>query len=153
MSVVDSDKLVYPKQVIDELDWYKTKGYDRPLEWAKSNSTRATRHGELFAELSEVMNHPIANKVCDPNKSFGPEEADPYVLALALHLKASQKTVTVITEESKTTPNKLALNQACGALRIYSVKVEVFLQDQGIFPSSAPKLSQGPQKKRSKIPK
>ncbi len=99
------------------------------------------------------MNHPIANKVCDPNKSFGPEEADPYVLALALHLKDMGKSVTVVTEESKSTHSKLALNQACGALRIYSTNVEIFLHDRGIYPTTAPQLSHGPALRKKKTRK
>lgn len=144
--LVSSGNLVYPKQVIAELDAGSlSRGYDRPFEWAKKNGQKATRHGNLFEELAVVMNHQTASRVCDPNKAFGPEEADPYVLALALHLKQTGRTVTVLAEESKSTPHKLAINQACGALKLYAMKVEVFLVERGIYPKPAPPVSRSAQ--------
>lgn len=144
-AMVTAGSLVYPKQVIDELKAGSlTRGYDRPYEWAKKNAKHATRHGNLFTELSEVMCHPTASRVVDPNKAFGVEEADPYVLALAVHLKNNGNSVTVITEESRSTPQKLALPQACGALRLYTMNVEVFLQDKGVYPATGQTASTSP---------
>jgi len=152
-TLVTNGSLVYPKQVVDELKaGSMARGYDRPYEWAKKNSKHATRHGNLFSELTEVMSHPTASRVVDPNKSFGVEEADAYVLALAVHLKKNGSSVTVVTEESRSTPQKLALPQACGALRLYTMNVEVFLQDNGIHPKVAPLLPHTPPKPRRRKP-
>jgi Domain of unknown function (DUF4411) len=148
-NMVSTGSLVFPKQVVGELANYKvSRGYDRPYDWAKKNEQRATRHGELFAELTDVMSHPIAKRVCDVSKAMGPEEADPYVLALAMHLKKDGQTVTVLAEESKSTPHKLAIGQACGALRLYSMKIDVFLIDRGIYPTvTPPSFPHGPTKR------
>jgi len=149
--LVTQDALVYPKQVVDELKAGKlTRGYDRPYEWAKSNAQHAARHGPLFDELRAIMNHQTASRVVDPNKAFGVDEADPYVLALALHLKKDGHSVTVVTEESRSTPQKLSISQACGALRLYAMKVEVFLTDRNIYPRPAPPVSHIPSLPRSK---
>lgn len=126
---VKNELLVYPKEVLDELE----KGtVDQPYLWAKHNAGIATRYGALFDELKLVMSDPIANKVLDPTK-VGIVEADPHVLALALHLRNSGVEPIVINDETRNKPNKLSLTQACGALRLVSLTVEVFLDQENIW--------------------
>jgi uncharacterized protein DUF4411 len=133
---VTAGTLVYPKEVLAELERNKTsKTPDLPYEWAKKNEKQGCRFGPLFAELREVLARPQINRVFDPDKTTGAEEADPYVLALAYHLKGQGMDVTVITEESRARPDKLPLSTACSLLRIISLPVEPFLREQGLWPS------------------
>jgi hypothetical protein len=73
-----------------------------------------------------------AGRVVDPNNT-GVEEADSYVLALAVHLKRLGHEVTVLTEETKNRPDKLSMNTACGLLRLWCLAIEPFLVDRGIW--------------------
>jgi len=70
-------------------------------------------------------------RVLDPDKDH--EEADPYVLALALKLRAAGHPVGVITEDRRSRPTKLSLSDACGLLRIVSMSMEPYLEQQGIW--------------------
>lgn len=134
-ALVTSDSLVYPAQVIDELERYSdvsSGNPDLPFQWAKKNQVRATRYGPQFEKVREVLAHPQVRNILDPDKT-GVEEADPYVLGLAMYLK-DQGDVTVITEERRDRPGKLSMNTACGLLRVYCLSMEPFLAEQGIWP-------------------
>jgi hypothetical protein len=95
----------------------------------------ASRFGDLFDDLREVLARPQIERIFDPNKSTGADEADPHVLALAFHLKNAGMDVTVITEESRARPDKMPLSTACSLLRIISIPVEPFLREQGLWPT------------------
>ena len=71
-------------------------------------------------------------KVLDPDKDMGAEEADPYVLAMAAHLRRESKDARIVTEENKDTPSKLSLRTAAGLLGIPSVPLKAFLDFEGI---------------------
>jgi len=134
-ALVTSDSLVYPTQVVEELERYSDTSSgtpDLPLLWAKRNQLRATRHGPQFEKVREVLAHPQVRNILDPDK-IGVEEADPYVLGLAMFLK-DQGEVTVITEERRDRPGKMSINTACGLLRLYCLSMEPFLAQQGIWP-------------------
>jgi hypothetical protein len=133
--LVDANSLVYPKQVLGELEEYtgfvKNKP-DLPYEWAKKHEGQATRFGFDDKNLSKVLSHSIVRRVVDPDKS-GREEADPYVLELATRLRDSGHHVTVITEDRKNKPTKLSLDSACGLLRIVSLPIQVVLESESIW--------------------
>ena len=57
---------------------------DLPLTWAKQNEKTGCPLEPCFQELSEVMNHPVAQLTPDPNQTIGEDDADPHVLATAL---------------------------------------------------------------------
>jgi hypothetical protein len=73
-----------------------------------------------------------ARRVVDPNNT-GVEEADPYALAPAVHLKRLGHDVTVLTEETKNRPDKLSMNTACGLLRLWCLAIEPFLVERGMW--------------------
>ncbi len=132
---VEAGVLVYPKQVADELERYKhPEKPDPPFEWTKKNEAAATRFGLVHEELREILAHPQVRNVFDPNKSTGADEADPHVLALAYYLKKLGHIPTVLTEETRNRPDKLSMTSACGLLRIYSLPIEPFLREQGLWP-------------------
>lgn len=84
--LVTEGRLAYPPQVVAELERSaQPKSPDPQLVWAKQNASTAHRNGgcslddviEVLAEVPEVL---------DPSKDAGPDEADPYVLAIAQKL-------------------------------------------------------------------
>jgi hypothetical protein len=136
--LVSQSCLVYPKEVVKELEEGKNKHKpDAPYEWAKSNQNYAAPPESLFPDVAELLRKwPQLGAVLDSNKTDGPEEADLYVLALALRHKASRPHVLVVTEESKQRPDRMPLSVACGVVRIPSYTMKAFLQDRKIWPAS-----------------
>lgn len=133
-SLVSDGQLVYPVQVVEELKRYSpsTPGSpDLPYEWARRNRSRACRHGIQFAMVKTVLDHPLVRNIVDPDK-VGVEEADPYVLGLALFLRG-QGELTVLTEETRDLPGKLSMSSACGLLRLVCLRMEPFLAQRGIW--------------------
>ena len=133
--LVEGNSLVYPPEVYDELERYSDTSKDltdSPFEWVKKNKSLATRFGHRYEELKEVLGHPQMHNILDSEK-IGVEEADSYVLSLALFLKQKRDQVTVITEDKKDRPNKLSLNTACVLLNISCVRIEQFLIQQNIL--------------------
>ena len=57
-------------------------------------------------------------KVLDPEKDSGAEEADPYVLALAVNLRdEKKKNARIVTEGTRDLPTKISLRTAAGFAR------------------------------------
>ena len=134
--LVNDDVLIYPVQVVKELERYKGggSGQDRPYEWVKENQEHATRHGTDFESLKAILEHPQVRQIVDPDK-IGVEEADPYVLELAARFRETYA-VTVLTEEIRDKPAKLSMNTACGLLRLVPLRMGAFLVQQGIWQGS-----------------
>lgn len=137
-AAVDRGVLLFPKQVLDELEEAtnarrdKTKP-DLPYEWAKRNGGAATREGFSGENLVRILEDPIIARVVDPDK-LGKEEADPYILELATRLAAQGHAVTVLTEDMKEKGViKTSLRTACSILRIPSYGIEIFLERHGIW--------------------
>ena len=131
--LVQGDSLFFPKEVVVELERWSNpdpSSTDLPLEWVKTNSHKATKHGVHFDELKLVLEQ--VQEVHDPDK-LGVEEADPYVLALAIHLQNQGKQVMVLTEERKDRPDKISMTTACGVLRLHCLPIHMFLRINGIW--------------------
>jgi len=71
-------------------------------------------------------------EVVDAEKE-GVEEADPYVLAMAHRILADGGDARIVTEEFKTTVEKMPLGSAAGYLRIPSVSLRTMLKFEGIL--------------------
>ena len=134
--LVTEGRLVYPSQVVAELERNaQLKSPDRQFTWAKQNASTAQSNGscslgdvrEILAEVPEVL---------DPNKDAGPDEADPYVLAIAQKLREDGTDARVVTEERKDTGSKMSMNTAAGILGIPSVPLAAFLKVEKIVPST-----------------
>ena len=126
--LVTEGRLVYPPEVVTELKRYA----DAQLAWAEQNASTAHSIGscslddvkEILAEVPEVL---------DPNKDTGQDEADPYVLAVALNLRKEGTDARVITEERRDTNRKMSVNTAAGILGIPSVPLVAFLKTEKII--------------------
>ncbi len=135
--MVEADILVYPKEVLDELERRTaeiagTGRRDLPYEWAKKHEKQATRHGTDYAALRYVLSVEGVAQLLDADNP-GVEEADPYVLALAHHLNANDQFSRVVTEDRRNAPDKIALASACGIVGVPVVPMRPFLLNRGIW--------------------
>lgn len=104
---------------------------DPRLLWARTNSVKACRHGPDYSAVKRVLER--VSDVIDPDKASGAEDADPYVIALALRLREAGEDATVVTEDRKDKPAKMSLATACGLWSIPTVPFEAFLAHLGIW--------------------
>jgi len=74
----------------------------------------------------------VVPTVLDPDKDTGVEEADPYVLALAVRLRDGGSDARIVTEEKNDTLRKMSLRTAAGLVGVPSVPLRAFLQFEGI---------------------
>jgi len=130
-ALVMNGRLVYPKQVVDELERAADpRSPDPQYLWAKQHEAKAMDRAPSLEEIKDVL--AIVPTVLDPDKDTGAEEADPYLLAVAVRLRAEGKDARVITEETKDTPRKMSLRTAAGLLGVPSVPLTAFLGFEGI---------------------
>src|SRR5438445_5563522 len=117
-SLVESGHLVYPRQVVQELErGCGGKESDPLFLWAKQCQKQACRHRTDFDRLARLLQR--VQLVVDTEKTSGVDEADPYVIELAVGImEAAGRSATVITEERKDKPKKMALSTACGLWRV-----------------------------------
>jgi hypothetical protein len=71
----------------------------------------------------------------DPDKVSidGTDEADPHVIALAVHLKNEGENVSIITEDFNSTPKKTGLADAAGVFGIPCIRFRTFLITEAIW--------------------
>jgi rRNA maturation endonuclease Nob1 len=130
-TLVNGGRLVFPKQVVHELERAADPlSPDAQYKWAKQNEAKATARVPSLDEVKEVLRN--VPKVLDPDKDTGAEEADPYVLAIAVRLRAEGRDARIVTEEAKDIPRKMSLRTAAGLLGVPSVPLRAFLQFEGI---------------------
>jgi hypothetical protein len=128
--------LRFPKGVIEEIKVggnKATSGPDPACSWADACDKQAVANHEVMVDAKEVLSE--VPELLDANKTSTTDEADPYVLGLALKLLRQGETVTVITEETRDSPVKTSMSSACGLMRIPSISIRVFLARYGIWPS------------------
>jgi hypothetical protein len=132
--LVKNETLFFPDEVYKELKGgTSNEASDQAYAWAKANRELATIYGDLTKEVIQLLvAHPTVARVIDPEKG-SIIEADPYILALALKIRDKGYQPVVLTEESKTSPVKLALPQACGILRLPCMSIITFLEQENIF--------------------
>lgn len=129
--VADGD-LSYPKEVVNELRRaVDLKHPDPILDWALRNEKAAVHLPMDPAHVKELLADGTVRLVLDPEKD-GVEEADPYVLSLAVRLSRSRP-VRVVTEERTDRPRKLSLASVTGVLGLSAVNLGAFLQVNGIW--------------------
>jgi hypothetical protein len=127
--LVANGRLRFPREVVGELERYE--GADNPaLNWAQTHQGAATQLQPSFDDVAAVLAE--VPEVIDVDKE-GVEEADAYVLALALRLTRDGQDARVVTEEFKTTVAKMPLGSAAGYLRIPSMSIRTMLKFEGIM--------------------
>jgi hypothetical protein len=137
--LVAEGALLFPPQVYDELDRVYDEGdvEDRPYEWARKHKDRAigdVTTEQLFAAVRAVQE--AVDNLVDFDKPSPGDDADPYVVGLALHLTGMGHKVTVITEERNDRADKTSIGSACALFSLPALSVRVFLRHVGIWPRS-----------------
>lgn len=133
--LVEKGELVYPKQLVGELERFA--GSKTAAIWAKKNEIKACRYsaGQFEALKKMFLTYPGLTALIESDKLNTSEhdQADPYVVALALSLVESgaYKTVRVITED-KNDKGKMSIFTACSIVDIKPASVRGFLERQGI---------------------
>jgi len=135
--LVQREGVVYPKEVVDELRRVADpKAPDPQYLWAKQNEAKACQELVSLDEVKEVL--AAVPKVLDPDKDMGVEEADPYVLALAIRLRGQGKDARIVTDEKNDYPRKMSLRTAAGLLGVPSVPLLAFLEFENIYVKGSP---------------
>ena len=130
--LVEQGRLVFAKQVVDELE--RTADPDSPdaqYKWAKQSEGTACKQAVSLEEVKSVL--ATVPGVLDPDKDVGVEEADPYLLALALRLRTEGADARIVTEEKNDMPRKMSLRTAAGLLGIPAVPLLAFLRFEKIY--------------------
>ncbi|HEY4239262.1 MAG TPA: DUF4411 family protein [Kofleriaceae bacterium] len=129
-----SGSIVFPKGIIGELELGSADAARRPdpaADWAIACKGMAVPNEELLIETREVLS--VVPDLLDADKPSTTDEADPYVVALALQLIRADHAAVVVTEETRDTPTKTSMRSACGLLRIPTLSMRVFLSRQGYW--------------------
>jgi len=127
--LVAEGRLLLVSQSISELRRYQ--GKDNPARtWAEQHEAAATGRRPSLETVKEVLSQ--VPEVIDADKD-GEEEADPYILALALELKREGADVRVVTNEFKTTGPKMPLGSAAGFLAVPAVTLRTMLKFEAIL--------------------
>jgi hypothetical protein len=128
--------IVYPPEVLGELeraaeDIRRKNRPDLPFAWAKKHALNGTRFGHLFDGARAVLAR--VENLIDPNKVSvdGIDDADPHVIALAIHLKSDGDDVRIISEDFNSSPKKTGLADAAGVFGIPCVPVSHVLGNRG----------------------
>lgn len=130
-TLVQEGRLVFPKQVVGELERLADpESPDPQYQWAKQHEHKATERAPSPDEIKEILRH--VPTVLDPDKDTGVEEADPYVLAVAVRLRTEGKDARIVTQETKDLPRKMSLSTAAGLLGVPSVPLKAFLNFEKI---------------------
>ena len=135
--LVNNGTLLFPIQVCQELAFgsVNVKGPDDvPLEWITQHRQRAISDTKLFDHVRRVLE--IAPNLVDSDKAQGADEADPWVVGLALSIIESGSRATVITEDRRDRLNKTSIQSACGLLNIPAISIVAFLQFKRLVPGS-----------------
>ncbi|MBI4455275.1 MAG: DUF4411 family protein [Acidobacteria bacterium] len=123
-------ELYFPKEVLKELKRAADPSNpDQQFAWARKVEASATSFPVPFETVREVL--AAVPRVIDPDKQ-GADEADPYILALAIELQKVGKKVVVVTEETRETPTKMSLRTAAGILGLPSIPLGAFLESRNI---------------------
>lgn len=105
--MVERGELTFPKQVISEVeDWTPPDG---AAKWVKNNGPRRQFRDVPDDHLRVVMAE--APDVVDPNKTK--DDADPYVIAMARHLRQSGYDVCIVTDDVRQQPRRISMAEAC----------------------------------------
>ncbi len=131
-ALVQGGRLIFPRQVVDELERVADPSSpDLQYAWAKEYFADVSVGAPSLEAIKDVLG--AVPMVLDPDKDTGVEEADPYLLAMAVGLRGEGKDVRIVTEETKDTPRKMSLRTAAGLLGIPSVPLKAFLQFEKII--------------------
>jgi hypothetical protein len=133
--LVRTGSLTFPELVCEEL----ARGHegladqdDAPFAWGQVNRGAAVSDAELFDDAKAVL--AAAPNLLDRDKTSGADEADPYVVGLALKHAREGRQVAVVADDRNDTPDKTSIQSACGLVGIPAMSMRAFLGHLGIVP-------------------
>ena len=136
---MDRGNVVFPVHVLWELKRYhrETEKDDWPYETvAAANPDKAMPFTDM--EMTNEVRRVLAScsAVLDAQKASGEDEADPWVVAMALKLVEDGERVVVVCDDRKDTAVKMSLRTACGIHGIGTISARAFAHQTGIRTSS-----------------
>lgn len=140
--MVDEGELLFPPQVYEELARARDDGDedDLPCDWAKQNKDEAIGGVTPIQLLEAVIDvQKVVDNLVDVSKPSPGDDADPYVVGLALHFKRLGHEVTVITEDRRDFKSKTSMQSACALLHIPALSMRAFLGYKAIWPRRRPR--------------
>ena len=125
--LVAAHELIFPPEVLVELERGGGASPDTALLWAR----RIQNDAQARADLGTVK--AVLAKVPDLIDADSPhEQADPYVLALAIDQKGLRLVpVTIVTEDRKDKPTKTSLATAAGLHHLSTIPIHALVRAQG----------------------
>ena len=130
-SLASEGKLLLPREVISEMKrGAQPRHRDEALEWVVAREAQICGVEPTVEELRAIMQE--VGDVVDHEKDSGEDDADPYVLALAVKLQAGGLRVRIVTEDRKDRQRKVSLTTAAGILGVPCVPLSGFLRAEGI---------------------
>jgi hypothetical protein len=129
--LIDAGRLVYPHETYNELKDGNAKVDDSAQDHAYYFVERCKKTALRTANLDivkELVAHTLVRRVVDPDAEK--DEADIYVLGVAVELQRAGKEVGVLTQEPqerqerKDQATKLSMNTACGLLGLVCCRCE-----------------------------
>jgi rRNA maturation endonuclease Nob1 len=128
-AMVESGEILLPEQVIAEL---KRGQADVALQWA----LKVAKHAVPIIELALTVRDVVRDipYLVDATSTSSTDDADPWVVGLALLRSRQGEDVTVLTEEYRDRPDRTTVSSACGMLRIPTMTVRAFLLYTKIWP-------------------
>jgi hypothetical protein len=141
--MVQDETLFFPKMVNKELGRgidVNEPDIDLGHSWAEQNQKQATKYNPEYAEVQKVLSsHNQLYRMIDVTRPYGSDEvedADPYVLTMAVKLRDEQnKKSKILTNDTKNKPKKISLTAAAACVDIICLPVEIFLKSQGLIES------------------
>jgi hypothetical protein len=133
--LVEVGRLVFPHETYSELRDGNAQlddaANDHPFHFVERCKKTALRAAKLEI-VKELGANTLVRRVVDPNAER--DEADIYVLSVAVELQRAGKEVGVLTQERRDHAVKLSMNTACGLLGLVCLPMQAFLHQEGIWP-------------------
>lgn len=130
-SLAVDGKIHVPREVVHEMKrGAQPRHRDEALEWVVAYEPHICVIEPTVEELLAIMKE--VGDVVDHEKDSGVDDADPYVLALAVKLQAGGLRVRIVTEDRKDRLRKVSMTTAAGILGVPCVPLVGFLRAEGI---------------------
>lgn len=123
-TLVNKDRLFWPPEVTHELE--RGDESDPARQWVMRHRARGERAAKLEIVKSVLA---VAPTLVDADATQ--EQADPYVLALALETRDLFQRPRIVTDDRRDKPGKLSLATAAGMLDVATVPLKAFLSLEG----------------------
>ena len=132
--LVEQGRLIFPTETFNELKEgnkkLKDPGADHPFAFVDGCKDKAMCEARLDI-VQELVSHDLVRRVVDPDAEG--DEADIYVLAVAVELQREGREVGVLTQERNDHPRKLSVNTACGVLQLVCLPMQALLHQEDIW--------------------